>query len=309
MTRSITPKNSTTVLKNLRYAGLRASFALGGWLLPEATLHRAYDLFGTPLPAARRRARAADRGDALIGELTCAGERLRTYVWGDPTTEPTVLCAHGWSSYGLCFLPWVTPLRAAGYAVVGFDQIGHGDSSGHRSTLPIFAECVASMGRHYGPLAAVVGHSLGGAAAMLALADGLDAKRAILIAPPADPHEAALRFGNLIGLPGHLAANLSGEFESRTSVPVASLRAHVRVPSIGKPALIVHDVEDREVPWAEGERYARFWADARLLSTCGLGHNRIVGDPGVIDAAMRFLAGDTVGERVVSSPNLPYGFA
>jgi hypothetical protein len=46
-----------------------------------------------------------------------------------------------------------------------------------------------------------------------------------------------------------------------------------------------------------------------LLSTRGLGHNRIADDVGVIAAAMRFLRGEAVGERVVSSPNLPYGFA
>jgi hypothetical protein len=28
----------------------------------------------------------------------------------------------------------------------------------------------------------------------------------------------------------------------------------------------------------------------------------------VINAALRFLQGEPVGERVVSSPNLPYGF-
>ena len=71
----------------------------------------------------------------------------------------------------------------------------------------------------------------------------------------------------------------------------------------------MHDIEDSEVPWAEGERYARFWRDSRLLSTQGLGHNRIVQDDGVIAAALRFLRGEAVGERVVSTPNLPYGIA
>ena len=71
----------------------------------------------------------------------------------------------------------------------------------------------------------------------------------------------------------------------------------------------MHDLEDREVPWSEGERYARVWGEARLLSTRGLGHNRVVDNACVIDAALRFLRGEAVGDRVVSSPNLPYGFA
>lgn len=71
----------------------------------------------------------------------------------------------------------------------------------------------------------------------------------------------------------------------------------------------MHDVLDREVPWSEGERIARHWPGARLLSTTGLGHHRIVDDAGVIEAALRFLRGGSPGERVVSTPNLPYGLA
>ena len=52
----------------------------------------------------------------------------------------------------------------------------------------------------------------------------------------------------------------------------------------------------------------RLWPGARLLSTTGLGHHRIAGDATVIDAALRFLRGEAVGERVVSSPNLTFGF-
>jgi hypothetical protein len=45
------------------------------------------------------------------------------------------------------------------------------------------------------------------------------------------------------------------------------------------------------------------------VQTAGLGHHRIIDDRNVIGAALRFLRGETVGERVVSSPNLPYGIA
>ena len=97
--------------------------------------------------------------------------------------------------------------------------------------------------------------------------------------------------------------------EGRTRVPIDELQAHRNAPLIARPALVVHDLEDAEVPWAEGERYARYWPDSRLLTTTGLGHHRIAHDPGVIAAALRFLRGEIVGDRVVSSPNLPYGFA
>jgi pimeloyl-ACP methyl ester carboxylesterase len=143
----------------------------------------------------------------------------------------------------------------------------------------------------------------------LALAETPVADRAILIAPLADPLAAASRFSRFVGLADRLAGHLFDAYESTHDLRVASLQAHLKSPVIACPALVVHDLEDREVPWAEGERYARHWPGARLLSTTGLGHHRIVDDCEVIGASLRFLRGETVGERVVSSPNLPYGIA
>ncbi|MDR6841035.1 alpha/beta hydrolase [Pseudoxanthomonas sacheonensis] len=305
--------NSTIVLKSLvtslRFAVMRAGFAIGGWLMPKATLHRAFRLFGTPMPGARERALAADTLGARIEVLEHGEHRVAAYLWGDPARQPLVLLAHGWSSFGLRFAPWVRALRQAGYAVVTFDQLAHGRSSGRRATLPSFAETLFQVAKHYGPLAAVVGHSLGGAATMLALSKGMQAERTVLIAPAADPMAAADRFGRAVGLAQSLRDHLFDEWEKRFQLPVAGMQVHVNAPFIARPALVVHDLEDREVPWAEGERYARYWPQARLLTTTGLGHHRVAAEPQVIADALRFLKGESVGERVVSSPNLPFGIA
>jgi len=309
----IRPANSTIVLKpflsSLRYIGMRIGFAVGGWLMPRATLHRAFRLFGTPMPGAREKALAADTLGERMQVLEHGPYQVATYAWGDPSTQPLVLLAHGWSSYGLRFAPWIGALRQAGYAVATFDQLAHGRSSGRRATLPSFTETLFQVGRHYGPLHAVIGHSLGGAATMLALARGLRAERTVLIAPAADPLAAADRFGSAVGLAQSLRSHLFDEFERRFRIPVAGMQAHLNVPYIARPALVVHDIEDREVPWAEGERYARYWPQARLLSTTGLGHHRIASQPEVIADALRFLAGERVGERVVSTLELPFGIA
>lgn len=301
--------NSTIVLKKIAFGGLRAGFRVGGWLLPSRTLRRAADLFGTPLPATRARAAACDPAGAVLGEIRHGTQRIATYTWGDPARQPTVLLAHGWSSYGLFLLPWVRPLRDAGYAVVAFDQPGHGRSDGRRSSLPEFAAVLRQVADHHGAPVAVVAHSLGGAATMLALAGGWRTGRVVLVAPPADPVAAGERFARFVGLPDRLAGRLLEGWQAQTHTRLDSLQAHRAAPRLAVPALLVHDLGDREVPWAEGERYARHWPGARLLTTEGLGHNRIATDPGVIAAALDFLGGAVVGERVVSSPNLPYGFA
>lgn len=301
-------KISTIVRIRLTQLALRAAFALGSRIAPEATIRRAGLLFCTPL-GHRRALPSAEETGAVVGEFDIDGLRIAVYAWGDPASEPYVLFAHGWGSHGIRVAPWIAHLRRAGYAVVAFDQAGHGRSAGKRTNLVEFACNLIAVGRRYGPAAAVVGHSLGGAATAVALANGLQARRAVLIAPPADPLLMADQFAGMISLARHLARRMFAQFERSMRFAVEDLQAQHVVPGIARPALIVHDLEDREVPWSEGERYARYWHGSRLLSTRGLGHHRILDDARVIDAALRFLRGEAVGERVVSSPNLVYGFA
>ncbi len=300
-------KISTTVRNIAGLQTLRIGFALGRMIRPESTLRRAARLFCTPFASSRSRALAAPTLGARESSLDVDGLAIATYVWGDPSRQPYVLFAHGWSSHGTRIAKWIEPLQSAGYAVVAFDQAGHGRSGGRQTSLPDFACHLMAVARHFGPAAAVIGHSLGGAATAVALARGLQAERAVLIAPAADPLAAMERFSRFVGLGAHFGARMAAFFEAKTRVPIEELQAHHNAPLIARPALIVHDLEDREVPWHEGERYARLWNGARLISTRGFGHNRIADHPGVIGDALRFLRGETVGERLVSSPNLPYG--
>lgn len=306
---TIKPRNSTVVRSNMKFALLQLGFRVGAVLRPVRTLERAGDLFCTPYPSSRQRALQAPTGHALERDFVLGGKQVHTYTWGDPRTRPYVLFAHGWSSHGTRFLPWVARLRAAGYAVVAFDQPAHGRSDGRRSNLPEFAHTLSAVAAAFGPAAALVGHSLGGAATAIAMAEGLAAERVVLIAPAADPIAAVERFARVVGLPLRLCRRLVAMFEAMVGMPFTHLQAQHNAPRIARPALIVHDLEDREVPWEEGERYARFWPDSRLLSTVGLGHNRIAQDEAVIAAALRFLRGEEVGERVVSTRELPFGIA
>ena len=273
-------------------------------------MNRAARLFATPFASSRSRAQAV-QGDADMqrGELHVNGETIATYVWGDPSNQPYALLAHGWSSFGLRFLPWVARLRAQGLAVVTFDQPGHGHSSGKLCTLPEFIATIRAIGTRYGNAALAVGHSLGGAAVTLAQDEAWRAEQLILVAPAADMKAAARRFFRFVHLAGYLREPFYAWLHRRTGVHIDELRVERKLPMLGQPALIVHDLDDADVPWAEGERYARFWPGARLYTTEGLGHRRVLDAPEVIDAALAFMRGELVGERVVGSPNLPYGVA
>jgi len=289
---------------------VRAGFALVGRLAPARTVEHARRLFVTPFASSRARAeRAQPDADMREQMIEVNGRRIATYVWGDPATQPYALLVHGWSSFGLRYLPWVEPLRALGYALVAFDQPGHGKSEGRYCTMPDFVDTVRSVGRHHGHAALAVAHSLGGAAVTLAQGEAWHADKLILIAPAADPVAATQRFSQFVHLGEHLRGRLHASLEAMTGINIHDLQVHRHLPTLGQPGLIVHDMDDHDVPWSEGERYARHWHGARLLSTQGLGHHRVLDAPEVIEASMAFLRGEVVGDRVVSSPNLPFGYA
>lgn len=310
MTRQTVSSRHRSPHTTLKLRAVRLGFAVGSRLAPNRTVDRAARLFATPFASSRSRARAAQPDDTMQrGELVINGESIATYVWGDPATQPYALLVHGWSSFGLRYLPWITKLRDMGFAVVTFDQPGHGASSGNLCTLPDFIATIRAIGQRFGNAALAIGHSMGGAAVALAQDEHWYAQRLVLIAPAADIEAAAGRFIRFVRLGEHLRDRFIAWCEQRTGVCIRELQVHRHVPSLGQPGLIVHDLDDREVPWEEGERYARYWPGSRLLTTQGLGHHRVLDAPEVIEATLAFVRGESVGDRVVASPNLPFGLA
>jgi pimeloyl-ACP methyl ester carboxylesterase len=74
----------------------------------------------------------------------------------------------------------------------------------------------------------------------------------------------------------------------------------------GTPLLLVHDRDDRRVPFAESERLLEVNATAaRLVVTEGFGHNRILRSDAMLDAVTAFLTApdaaiDAVPENALS---------
>jgi pimeloyl-ACP methyl ester carboxylesterase len=224
-------------------------------------------------------------------EITLAhrNRRIRAYGWRLDTGRPRVLLAHGWAGHGLQFAAMVEPLLEAGYEVVSFDQPAHGASSGDAVTLPEFARIVRHVAETLGPFHAVIGHSLGGAATAFALSRGLAAKRAVLIAAPANAEQEIQRFARFLHIPEAVRAQMQRAIETEEGVRMAQLHASAVALRIDTPALLVHDQLDREVSPDNALEYAAGWRGARVLSTRGLGYVRILRDAGVIAEVIRFI--------------------
>jgi len=55
------------------------------------------------------------------------------------------------------------------------------------------------------------------------------------------------------------------------------------------PGLVIHDEDDRDVPWQQGDALANAWPGAQFVRTAGLGHRRILRDPDVLARVTAFI--------------------
>ncbi len=242
-------------------------------------------------------------------EVRLEGRAVRGWSWG---AGPVVYLVHGWGGTLEHLVPFVAPLLDLGLQPVAFDGLAHGRSDDGRhgrgsSDAVELGRSLDAVAARFGPARAVLAHSMGGLATLLALRDGwVGTERLVLVAPvpgvpfllerlreESDPGEPTLR-------------RLVARAERRTGYPVEHLdlarlgadleRAgdrHAHGPGVGpgRPdLLVVHDLGDREVPHDASMALVRSWPGAALLSTVGLGHRRILADHAVTGAVSRFVA-------------------
>ncbi|MGH2898928.1 MAG: alpha/beta hydrolase, partial [Solirubrobacteraceae bacterium] len=185
---------------------------------------------------------------------------------------------------------FVDPLVRAGLSVVAFDAPGHGDSPGHRLLLADLADCIVSVARAVGPLHAIIAHSFGAAAVLLAHQRGaVEAARNVMLAPNVLIDDAVARFARAVALDDRDRASLEAQLAKDNGVATSALALDQLVGQRDAALLVVHDRGDREVPFIHAERLTDVWRQARLHATEGLGHRRILREPAVIAEVTDFV--------------------
>jgi pimeloyl-ACP methyl ester carboxylesterase len=259
---------------------MRAWFGATGQLVPALAERQAAHLFLTP----RRRQRpAAPTIDGQTGHafaLQLHGHRLTAWSWGE---GPLALLVHGWEGSAAHMAPAAGRLVEAGYRAVAFDMPAHGHASGRRTSLVEWLAVLRALPTALGRAAVVVGHSFGATALVHALADTFPADRAILLAPPLGPRHFVARARRFIGLPAHREEGMIRRLGEIVGRDIAEFDAGRAAARIAVPALILHDPADPDVPWSHAETIARHWHGSRLIAREGVGHYRILNDPGTLD--------------------------
>jgi pimeloyl-ACP methyl ester carboxylesterase len=207
--------------------------------------------------------------------------------WGD--TGPAILAQHGWRGRTTQFRLLAEALVPRGLRVVAVEGPGHGRTPGAAATPRILADNLLAVAREVGPVAGVIGHSLGGAATGVAIEFGLPADRIVLIGSPTRVSRLVRDFAASLGLPRAALAALEVHLDRHAGRPATQLDLVVLAPRLGVRGLIVHDSDDEVIPLAEARELLDAWPAAESLFTAGLGHRDVLASPVVIERVVDFL--------------------
>ena len=249
----------------------------------------AFDMFARPPRAEPARKEALFIESAERFTLEDSGDKIAAFAWG---TGPVVALVHGWGGRGVSLCSFIQPLLDRGFRVVTFDGPGHGDSEGSVCSVLRMSRCLALLQEREGGFAGVIGHSFGAGGITVALGRGLEVARVVQIAPLVDMVERFRQWATAVGMSIDGFREMmrhSDQVYGRGAVKAAS--GDLIAPKLVVPALILHDPEDDEVPFAGAIRLVRSWKGALLEEVPKLGHYKIVRSPAVVDRSIAFVTG------------------
>ncbi|MFN3399629.1 MAG: alpha/beta hydrolase [Ferrovibrio sp.] len=223
-------------------------------------------------------------------------------AWSFGPTQPgtpTVLLVHGWEDDHVSWAGLIDQLVERGYRVIAPDLPGHGRSPAKLTSIPVMAAGVAAVAgeaERIGavsatqPFHAVIAHSLGGTATLIAAAEmGLRAERFAILAAPNHPRLFAGAMMQMLGLNAAQTQKVFTAIEGLIGRSMDSLYLPPKLRHFTASSLILHSRDDRVVPLQHSQENATAWprADFRILD--GLGHRRLISDAGVQAMLLHFV--------------------
>jgi pimeloyl-ACP methyl ester carboxylesterase len=290
----VVPKQRTINYKvenpmQLRLA--RVGFQILGRLMPNQTARLAYQLFSTPRLRAKHRQSDEIIDSARVIDFDFNHQIVKLYEWG--SGDRVVLLAHGWESRGTALRDSVPSLVEAGFKVVAFDAIAHGDSTGKRNNLSTNGSTIEAIITHYGGIYGAICHSFGCSSLIYALQfinPRLSVERVVFIAVPPATKVIMSNFLKMMNIPSAVKKAYYEWMEKKTGFPlhkidVATARHEVRVGKL----LLFHDRYDEVTSLEAAERVVERWDNAELRVTEGFGHFKLAKNRAVLQQMVDFI--------------------
>ncbi|MBL7740369.1 MAG: alpha/beta hydrolase [Chitinophagaceae bacterium] len=269
---------------------IRAKFKILSAISKKKAAEEAFQLFCTP-PTKDVKELPLIFTEAEQIHFTFHQYDIAGYRW-NKGGHRKVLILHGFESTVINFEKYIQPFVSKGYEVLAFDAPAHGRSSGKQVTALTYRDLIKYIHTAYGPVHSYMGHSFGGFALSLALAEMPHDNnfRAAYIAPSSETSTAITNFFQLLSLDGKVRKEFEHIIEALSGHTVPWFSVRRTMPDVKAEILWLHDEEDMITPLSDALKVkSENHPNVHFVITRGLGHSRIYRDTEVIKRVVDFL--------------------
>jgi pimeloyl-ACP methyl ester carboxylesterase len=202
------------------------------------------------------------------------------HAWFVPAggRAPAVVVLHGWGANASLMLPLAPHLHGAGFHSLFLDARNHGRSDQDDFvSMPRFAEDLDVavdwlLGHPEVSTVGIIGHSVGGGAAILAASRRDDLGAVVSVAAFAHPGEAMARSAPMNRFPSPMRAGIFRTIERTIGYRFDEIAPRATIAGVRAPLLLAHGSADRVVPITDLEALTAAAPHAATLIVEGAGH-------------------------------------
>jgi len=223
---------------------------------------------------------------AFFEEVSYNNLDVATYRWVGK--GKTVLLAHGWESNTARWEYILEDLKAQDYNIVALDAPAHGRSGSKQFNAVLYSEFINVVAQKFKP-DVLIGHSVGGMASVFCMHKYQIPfiNKMILLGAPAHFTGVFDRYKSMMGFNKRISNGLDSIVLERFEQPVSYFSAANFAESITAKGLIIHDKNDRIIPYQDAQLIASRYKNSELISTTGFGHG--LKDESLIPKIIQFI--------------------
>jgi pimeloyl-ACP methyl ester carboxylesterase len=251
---------------------------------PKLASNIAFKLFCTPINKKLREREIEVIKIAKSESLKFEDTFIKKYTWGKGSK--TALLVHGWESNAGSLGAFVKLLTENDYEVIGFDCPAHGQSGGKQTTLFRNSDAALLICNQIGHIDIAITHSFGSVVLMNAILNNknISLDKLVMITTPNELQKAFDDFYNLLKINHRVKQKMEQKIEKRYNIKIKEMTASVLCHQLHlKHAIIVHDRQDKVIPFHNAEIVAKNLKNCQLIPIENAGHYKILWDKRVID--------------------------
>lgn len=219
-------------------------------------------------------------------ELKYENYHIMTYRWLG--SNKTILLTHGWESNSARWKKIIIELKKKGYTVIALDAPAHGKSGSKVFNAILYSEFINVVATRFSP-EIIIGHSVGGMASALCLHKYQfhNLKKIVLLGAPSEFQDVMKRYTDMLGYNRRIVSQLQHTIHERFGSPANTFSTARFLESIQSEGLIIHDEDDRIIPYNDALLLKNSFKNSQLITTKGLGHS--LNDATVADHIYAFI--------------------